>query len=143
MIISLIFNGFLYAYEQKLMKKHTIHPLQMVGTEGCFGLVFIFITVTILSFIPCNFGVNGCVFNDQNEGFMELPLVFLREITSNAILLTLIILGILTISMFNFGGVTITKLFDALTRSLLNVTKTAFVWLVGIVITIFATDPAY
>lgn len=53
------------------------------------------------------------------------------------------ILGIATISLFNFGGVTITKLFDALTRSLLNVTKTAFVWLVGIIITIFATSPEY
>jgi hypothetical protein len=31
MLTSLIFNGFLYAYEQKLLKNHTIHPLEMVG----------------------------------------------------------------------------------------------------------------
>ena len=31
MLISLVFNGFYYAYEQYLMKKHTIDPLQMVG----------------------------------------------------------------------------------------------------------------
>jgi len=30
-------------------------------------------------------------------------------------------------------------MFDALTRSLLNVTKTAAIWVVGIIITLFAT----
>ena len=31
MTLSLISNGFLYAYEQRLLKMHTIHPLEMVG----------------------------------------------------------------------------------------------------------------
>ena len=34
-------------------------------------------------------------------------------------------------------------MFDALTRSLLNVTKTAAIWAIGIVITIFATTEEY
>ena len=34
-------------------------------------------------------------------------------------------------------------MFDALTRSLLNVTKTAAIWFVGILITIFATSKEY
>ena len=74
---------------------------------------------------------------------MELPFIYLREIGNNAFLLVLVILGIITISLFNFGGVSITKLFDALTRSLLNVTKTAFVWIIGIIITLLATSPEY
>ena len=80
MLCSLVFNGFLYAYEQRLLKKHTIHPLEMVGFEGCFGIVYLFVFITILSYIPCHFSVGGCVFDNQNNPFMELPLVYFREI---------------------------------------------------------------
>lgn len=72
---------------------------------------------------------------------MELPLVYLKEITDSGLLLALVIIGILAIAVYNFAGVTITKIFDALTRSLLNVTKTSFLWFFGIIITLFATSP--
>lgn len=139
MLISLVFNGFLYAYEQKLLKFHTIHPLEMVGFEGIFGMCLVTVVLIILSFIPCDFGVKGCVFDDDSNPFMELPRVYFREIFDNGLLLFLVISGILIIAVYNFGGVTITKMFDALTRSLLNVTKTAAIWVVGIIITLFAT----
>jgi hypothetical protein len=42
--------------------------------------------------------------------------------------------------VFNLYGVKITKLFDALTRSLLGVTKTSIVWVIGIVITWIGKD---
>lgn len=52
--------------------------------------------------------------------------------------------GIVTISAYNLNGVRITKLIDALTRSLLNITKTGIIWAVGIVITVIAgDDPDY
>lgn len=70
MLVSLIFNGFLYAFEQRLLKQHTIHPLEMVGFEGIFGIGLLTIFLTILSFIPCDFGVKGCVFDDNNNSFM-------------------------------------------------------------------------
>ena len=69
MIISLVFNGFLYAYEQKLLKKHTIHPLEMVGFEGCFGIIYLTIIITTLSFVPCHFAAQNCVFDDSNNAF--------------------------------------------------------------------------
>lgn len=31
MVVSLIFNGFLYAYEQKLLIEYKVQPLEMVG----------------------------------------------------------------------------------------------------------------
>lgn len=79
MLCSLVFNGFLYAYEQKLLKQHTIHPLEMVGFEGCFGIVFMTIVLTALSFIECpaSFG-NKCVFDKNDNPFMELPRVYFR-----------------------------------------------------------------
>lgn len=48
--------------------------------------------------------------------------------------------GILTIAVYNLNGVRITKIFDALTRALLNVTKTSVVWVGGIIVTISVGD---
>ena len=45
-----------------------------------------------------------------------------------------------TIGIYNLNGVRITKLIDALTRSLLNITKTSIIWVVGIIITFMAGD---
>lgn len=50
------------------------------------------------------------------------------------------VVGIVTISAYNLNGVRITKLIDALTRSLLNITKTGVIWIVGIVITVSVGD---
>ena len=52
----------------------------------------------------------------------------------------MVVVGIATISAFNLNGVRITKLFDALTRSLLNITKTGIIWAVGIIITVSVGD---
>lgn len=48
----------------------------------------------------------------------------------------MIILGLISIGIYNLNGLRITKMFDALTRSLLNVTKTSVIWVIGIIITL-------
>jgi len=78
MLISLVFSGFFLAYEQYLLTKHTINPMQMVGYEGVFGMIITFSLSIMLSFIPCNFGDDNCVYNSKNESFIELPLVFAK-----------------------------------------------------------------
>lgn len=56
----------------------------------------------------------------------------------------LVVLGLTSIGVYNFNGLKITKMFDALTRSLLNITKTAAIWVVGIAITLIANgDPDF
>jgi hypothetical protein len=52
----------------------------------------------------------------------------------------LVVFGIITLSAYNLNGVKITKLFDALTRSLLNIIKTGIIWAVGIIITVSVGD---
>lgn len=63
MLISLVFNGFLYAYEQLLMRRHTINPMQMVGCEGCFGLFIITFIALSFSLAPCSLGEKLCSFD--------------------------------------------------------------------------------
>lgn len=140
MLISLVFNGFLYAYEQYLMRKHTINPMQMVGCEGCFGLLIITFVALVLSITPCNFEQKLCVYDGFGNKYFERIDQFFVEVGTDWILAVLVVIGIATISAYNLNGVRITKLFDALTRSLLNITKTAVIWLIGIIITISVGD---
>ena len=61
MIISLIATGFIFTFEEKLMSKYHIEPLEMVGYEGIFGLIMEVIIVIVMSLIPCDFGASACV----------------------------------------------------------------------------------
>jgi hypothetical protein len=140
MLISLVFNGFLYAYEQFLMKKHSINPLQMIGCEGCFGIFIIAFVALTFSIIPCSFEEKLCVYDSHGNPYFERIDEFFREVFSDYILALLVIVGIITISAYNLNGVRITKLIDAITRSLLNITKTGIIWVVGIIITISVGD---
>lgn len=69
-IVSLLFNGFFFVFEQKLLSKYHLDPLEVVGYEGLFGLCGYLVLLPIISFIPCAFGVDACVFT--NEGFPYL-----------------------------------------------------------------------
>lgn len=125
------------------MRRHSINPMQMVGCEGCFGLVFITFIALSLSLTPCSFGNTLCSFDNFGNPYFERIDVFFVEVGTDYILAILFLIGILTIAAYNLNGVRITKLFDALTRSLLNITKTSVIWLIGILITVIANNPDY
>ncbi len=46
--------------------------------------------------------------------------------------------GVLLIGLFILNGIKITNMFDALTKSIINITKTTVVWAIGIVVTLIA-----
>jgi hypothetical protein len=140
MLISLVFNGFLYAYEQLLMRRHTINPMQMVGCEGCFGLFIITFIALCFSLTPCSFGEKMCCYDSFGNPYFERIDQFFVEVGTNGVIALLVVIGIATISLYNLNGVRITKLFDALTRSLLNITKTSVIWIVGIIVTVSVGD---
>ena len=122
------------------MRKHTINPMQMVGCEGCFGILIIAFIALTLSITPCSFEQKLCVNDSYGHPYFERIDEFFREVFTNYILAILVVVGIITISAYNLNGVRITKLIDALTRSLLNITKTGVIWIVGIIITISVGD---
>lgn len=72
-ILSLFTNSFLFVFEQKLLHKYHLEPIQVVGYEGMFGLMYCLIVLPILTFIPCSFGPEACVFNESGMPFMERP----------------------------------------------------------------------
>jgi hypothetical protein len=143
LIISLVFNGFFFTFEQRLLNRYYIHPLEVVGYEGLFGLGMCVIVVGIVCFIPCGFGISACVFSDEGYPYFEQPRQYFREVFQNGALVVYCFIGIISISIFNIFGVTITKNINALARSIADVTRTSLIWGVGIIITVLANEPNY
>jgi len=52
-VVSNFTQGFLSNVEEMLMRKYEIEPQRMVGLEGFFGVIWIFISIMIFSYIPC------------------------------------------------------------------------------------------
>ena len=132
-------------FEQKLLSKYHLEPLQVVGYEGLFGLTLYIFLLPILTFIPCTFGASACVFNHEAFPFFERPEVYFSEAFSSGSLLFFCILGVFSIATFNITGVTVTKYINALARSIGDVTRTILVWGVGLLISVTAgaTHPNY
>jgi hypothetical protein len=110
----------------------------MVGWEGVFGLTVQLGLLLIMTFVPCGFGVDACVFSQGGMPFIESAGSYFREAGENVFLLLFIILGIFSIATFNVTGVTVTKYINALARSICDVTRTVIVWIVGIIVTLSA-----
>jgi len=65
---------------------------------------------------------------------------FFIEIGSDWALALLVTAAIIALSAYNLNGERITKIFDALTRSLLNNSRTALIWIVGLIVTFSMGD---
>lgn len=57
----------------------------------------------------------------------------------------MVIATVLSITFFNFIGLSITKYINALARAILNLTKTALIWVIGIIVTVTVgkNNPSY
>lgn len=109
--------------------------MQVVGYEGLFAFSAYMVFLPICSYIPCNFGVDACVFDDQGFSFLDKPFQYFIQLSRNPALLFFCILGIFSISIFNIAGVTVTKNINALARTVADVSRTIIIWGVGLIVT--------
>lgn len=103
-------------------------------------MIIVTFIALVLSITPCHFEENICVFDSFGNPYFERIDVFYGEVFSDGILFMLTFVGLVTVGLYNLNGARITKLIDALTRSLLNITKTGIIWVLGILITLIAGD---
>uniref|UniRef100_A0A7S3NYI0 Uncharacterized protein n=1 Tax=Euplotes crassus TaxID=5936 RepID=A0A7S3NYI0_EUPCR len=118
-----VFSGFTMVSEEKLFRVFYIHPLQMVGWEGVWGLIFYSIILIILQFIPCP-SHTICTYDtieDTRQAFYEFsldPLTWILGIGS-----------ILSISLYNSTNVAVTKFASCVQKATINTSKPALVWI--------------
>jgi hypothetical protein len=71
--------------------------------------------------------------------------MYFKEIANSTVLQIVVPLGIIMVVAKNTNGLFITRYINALARSLLNTTRIAAVWIVGVIVTVTAGkhDEAY
>jgi len=111
--------------EELFLKKRKFHPLQVVGMEGFFGVIFMSVIVLpVLYYIP----------GDQNHHSYENSLDALLMMKNDAKLLIMSVLYICSISFYNFFGLSVTKSLTAVHRTLVDACRTIVVWAVDLFI---------
>ena len=115
----------------------------MVGWESCFGMVINILIALCFSSVPCGFGPNMCAYDTFDCPYFEQFDQFLSVLRSNRDIALLVFVAIISTSFYNLNGVRIVKLFDSLTRSLLNITRTTVIWVLSIIETAAADSAEY
>ena len=113
-------------FEEKIIKKYEVPPLQGVGWEGIFGFSVLMVLLVPMYFIPwhlpasADFWQDTPRFEDAIDGLMQMGQNW-RLLLSN--------LGLIfSIAFFNFSGLTVTKTMSATTRMVLDSVRTIFIW---------------
>ena len=117
-----LFSGINMVAEEKLFRVFYIHPLQMVGWEGFWGMLIYAVILVILQFIPCP-SKDICAF----ETIEDTPQA-LYSFTQNYWIWVLLIGSLLSITVYNSTNVAVTKYANCVQKSTINTSKTALVW---------------
>jgi Nucleotide-sugar transporter. len=126
-LVAQLFHGGMFVTEELFLSRITIDPLQAVGIEGVCGLGYYIILLPILYVIPCNqdFCVNGRV--------EDTALAF-EQIAANMALAFTWVSSMVSVSLFNWTGISTTKYAGSLARSTIDTSRTLLVWLASMLL---------
>jgi len=126
---SLFTQGLQTNLEELILNKWQLDCQRMVGLEGFFGLVWIFMWIMIVSFIPCpNF--NMCDLN----GYMDDPIAGVNQIFEQPMVLLWSCVIIFSILFFNLNGIVLTKHVSCVFRAFWDATRTVTVWAISVIL---------
>ncbi|CAG2171534.1 unnamed protein product, partial [Oppiella nova] len=103
---------------------HNVSPLQAVGWEGLFGACILSTLLIPMYFIP----TGNFVFKNPN-GQMEDAIDGVYQIAHSWQVSFALIGTIISISFFNFAGISVTKQISATTRTVLDSIRTFVIWI--------------
>lgn len=110
-IIAQVFQAFMLVWEEKIMSKYTVQPLQVVGMEGTFGFLF---GIVLLVFL--------------NRFHIESSSEAIYQMTHSVPLAAAVFGSIFSVAFFNFAGVSVTQQASATARSTIDVSRTILIW---------------
>jgi len=114
-ISAQIFSASQYVLEEKILVKYNVEPLLAVGLEGIFGMI-------LMTIVSIAFQLTHTI--DTLKGLKQLisyPPLYLPS------------LGIvISISLFNWFGLCITKNISSTSRSTIDICRTLIIWIVSL-----------
>lgn len=125
-VLAQVITAVQMTIEEKLIKMYKVPPLQAVGWEGIFGFFTLTIAMVPMYFIPWHLPSTSDIwqmtvrFEDALDAFVMLG--------NNWMLLFASVGTVISISFFNFAGLTVTSTMNATTRMVLDSVRTIFIW---------------
>lgn len=107
----------LWVFQEMVVKKYSIPPLQLVGLEGIIG-------VFVGSAFVASLNVLG----------LEDTLTAFHQISHSVALATACASFLVSVALFNYSGLNVTKQGSAVARSVIDVSRGGVIWLVEIAI---------
>lgn len=131
LLISLLFQGFQFIYQEKILTKYRTHPMQLVAWEGTWGLISFLILLPIFQFIPCDFkGKEDFCSPDGNGSYvLESTTFAFKQMFEELPIFFYTIGQTFSICGFNFFGIMLVKYANAATRAVMDSTRTVLVWI--------------
>ena len=128
-VVAQFVEGWVFVIEEKFFGDTTVPPLLAVGTEGFSGLVYFTILLPIFYGIPC-YNESMC----SGDGHVENFLYAFKQLGKNGLLMFTFWAYIFSISFFNWSGLSITKNASSLHRSIIDNSRTIFVWAIDLIV---------
>ncbi|CAK75461.1 unnamed protein product (macronuclear) [Paramecium tetraurelia] len=133
-VLFLCLSFFMFSFqvilEEKYFRKYYLNPFELVGLEGLWGLVFTTILLSILEFIPCPSQMQS---GQQTIQFFQVVFSF-HDKNYQPQLFLLIIAEATSILLLNSICMAVVKYLSALTKSVVQVTTIALVWITCLII---------
>jgi hypothetical protein len=108
--------------EEKFVAKYNVPALKAVGLEGFFGLCGTSFFLLIFYYIPGESGGNHL--ESTPDAFVMM---------SNSWIISICLVGtVISISFFNFFGLSVTKTISATTRMVLDSVRTFVIWAISL-----------
>jgi energy-converting hydrogenase Eha subunit A len=121
-IVSQMFAATQMVVEELFVKGHSAPPEQVVGSEGAWGIFMMCIILAVMYFVPGNDA-------GSYENVVDSVHMLVDE---SGQLLAFVVLYLISISFFNFLGVTIAGQLSAVTRTINDAMRTMIIWIVEV-----------
>ncbi|PLW40531.1 hypothetical protein PCASD_08849 [Puccinia coronata f. sp. avenae] len=119
-----LFTASQFVIEEKIMSKYEVPPLEAVGLEGVFGLMTTLAAIPVLHmFIGSREGGRGGYF-DARTG--------VEEVLGNARIMWSSLAIAVSIALFNFCGLAVTKTVSATARAVIDTCRAVGIWAVSL-----------
>ncbi|KAG1756450.1 uncharacterized protein EDB91DRAFT_1092729 [Suillus paluster] len=120
-LFAQVFTATQFVVEEKIMARYSVAPLVAVGYEGLFGALTIILCMPILAMPSVA----------SSSPFFDLPRGWYQLVNTPSVFRSGIAIAI-SISLFNYFGLSVTRHVSATARSLTDTCRTLSIWLVSL-----------
>ncbi|KAI9023430.1 hypothetical protein DFJ74DRAFT_669062 [Hyaloraphidium curvatum] len=117
-LLAQLFTSSQFIIEERLLARYSVHPMEAIGYEGSFGLLFLFLLA------PPAYFIWG---RHDPESWFNVPVAW-EQVISSPLIWGAGIGCVFSIAAFNGTGLEVTKRLTATSRSTVDACRTILIW---------------